>query len=32
MVSDRVVVINSGQIVFDDSLEELLHNYADKNT
>ncbi len=30
MVSDRVVVINSGQIVFDDSLEELLHNYADK--
>lgn len=30
MVSDRVVVINSGQIVFDDKLEKLLHNYADK--
>lgn len=30
MVSDRVVVVNQGKIVFDDKLEKLLHNYADK--
>lgn len=30
MVSDRVVVVNRGKIVFDDRLEKLLHNYADK--
>ncbi|KKS92792.1 MAG: ABC transporter related protein [Candidatus Collierbacteria bacterium GW2011_GWB1_44_6] len=30
MVSDRVIVINNGQIVFDNSLEKLLHNYQDK--
>lgn len=30
MVSDRVVVINKGVKVFDDSLDKLLHNYQDK--
>lgn len=30
MVSDRVMVINGGKKVFDDSLEKLLHNYQDK--
>ena len=30
MVSDRVMVINGGRKVFDDSLEKLLHNYKDK--
>jgi len=30
MVSDRVVVINQGKIVFDDSLQKLLHKYQDK--
>ncbi len=30
MVSDRVMVINQGKIVFDDSLEKLLHKYQDK--
>lgn len=30
MVSDRVMVINDGIKVFDDSLEKLLHNYKDK--
>ena len=29
-VSDRVMVINGGVKVFDDSLEKLLHNYQDK--
>ena len=29
-VSDRVIVINSGTKVFDDSLQKLLHNYQDK--
>lgn len=29
-VSDRVIVINHGQIVFDDSMTELLRNYKDK--
>ena len=29
MVSDRVIVINQGQIVFDDSLPKLLHKYQD---
>lgn len=29
-VSDRVIVINHGQIVFDDSMHELLRNYQDK--
>ncbi len=30
MVSDRVIVINSGEKVFDDSLDKLLHNYKDR--
>lgn len=30
MVSDRVMVINQGKIVFDDSLVKLLHKYQDK--
>lgn len=30
MVSDRVIVVNGGVKVFDDSLEKLLHNYEDK--
>ncbi len=30
MVSDRVIVINSGAVVFDNSLEKLLKNYRDK--
>lgn len=30
MVSDRVIVINSGEVVFDNTLEKLLHNYQDK--
>jgi len=30
MVSDRVIVINSGEKVFDDDLEKLLHNYKDR--
>lgn len=29
-VSDRVIVINHGKIVFDDSMHELLRNYQDK--
>ncbi|HCQ31139.1 TPA: ABC transporter [Candidatus Collierbacteria bacterium] len=29
-VSDRVIVINHGQIVFDDSMPKLLRNYQDK--
>ncbi len=29
-VSDRVMVINGGRKVYDDSLEKLLHNYQDK--
>lgn len=29
-VSDRVIVINHGQIVFDDSMSILLHKYQDK--
>lgn len=29
-VSDRVLVINHGHLVYDDSLEKLLHNYQDK--
>ncbi len=30
IVSDRVMVINSGEVAFDDSLEKLMHNYQDK--
>ena len=30
MVSDRVMVINSGVVAFDDSLTKLMHNYQDK--
>lgn len=30
MVSDRVIVINSGEVVFDNTLETLLHKYQDK--
>ena len=30
MVSDRVIVINSGEVVFDNTLEKLMHNYQDK--
>ena len=30
IVSDRVIVINHGQIVFDNSMEELLKKYKDK--
>ncbi len=29
-VSDRVIVINHGEIVFDDSMPKLLRNYQDK--
>ena len=29
-VSDRVIVINHGEIVYDDSMVELLRNYKDK--
>lgn len=30
MVSDRVIVVNQGKIVFDDTLEILLHKYQNK--
>ncbi len=29
-VSDRAIIINHGQIVFDDTLEKLSHHYQDK--
>jgi len=29
-VSDRVIIINYGKIIFDDSIEKLLSNYRDK--